>query len=225
MVAQAATTNDAKKADRSGDDFRARFARLAENPEQLPPDQRLHALFDLAWERTMAWNPEFATHVGYEAGAHGAWSDIALTTIEDHRAQYGDPLPVLDVIDPEDLSVSDRLNHELFRKEVEDAVEGTRFPDHLMAMDQMNGLQLSATRMLAMMPTRNGEDYENILSRLSGLPLLIDQTIALLDMGLAEGWTQPRVTLREVPDQIGSLITADAMSSPLLYPFKASRRR
>jgi uncharacterized protein (DUF885 family) len=220
MVAQTATTENAKMANRSDDDFRARFARLAENPDQLPPDKRLHALFDLAWERTMAWNPEFATHVGYEAGDHGAWSDMSLTTIEDRRAQYGDPLPVLDAIDPRSLSVSDRLNQELFRKEIEDAVEGTRFPDHLMAMDQMNGLQLSATRMLVMMPTRNRSDYENILSRLSGLPLLIDQTIALLDAGLAEGWTQPRVTLREVPDQIGSLIAAEAMSSPLLYPFK-----
>jgi uncharacterized protein (DUF885 family) len=220
MVAQTATTKDAKTTDRSDDDFRVRFARLAENPDQLAPDQQLHALFDLAWERTMAWNPEFATHVGYEAGDHGAWSDMSLTTIENRRAQYGDPLPVLDAIDPESLSVSDRLNQELFRKEIEDAVEGTRFPDHLMAMDQMNGLQLSATRMLVMMPTRNPSDYENILSRLSGLPLLIDQTVALLDVGLAEGWTQPRVTLREVPDQIRSLIDDDAMSSPLLHPFK-----
>lgn len=220
MVAETATTKNAKKANRSDDDFRARFALLAENPDQLPPGKWLHALFDLAWERTMVWNPEFATHVGYEAGDHGAWSDMSLSTIEDRRAQYGDPLPVLDAIDPESLSTSDRLNQELFRKEIEDAVEGTRFRDHLMAMDQMNGLQLSATRMLVMMPTRNVPDYENILSRLSGLPQLIDQTIALLDVGLAEGWTQPRVTLREVPDQIEGLIVADAMSSPLFHPFK-----
>jgi uncharacterized protein (DUF885 family) len=220
MVAQTAATKHAKTADRSNDDFRARFARLAENPDQLPPDERLRALFDLAWERTMTWSPEFATHVGYAAGDHGAWSDMSLTAIDDRRAQTGDPLPVLDAIDPESLSAGDRLNQELFRKEVEDAVDGARFPDHLMAVDQMNGLQLSATRMLAMMPTRNEPDYENILSRLFGLPLLIDQTVALLEQGLADGWTQPRATLREVPDQIASLIVDDPMSSPLLHPFK-----
>ena len=221
MVALTATTKRAKTADRSDDDFHARFARLAENPDQLSSDQWLHALFDLAWERTMAWSPELATHVGYEAGDHGAWSDMSLTAIEDRQTQFGDPLPVLDAIDPESLSASDRLNQELFRKEVEDAVEGARFPDYLMAIDQMNGLQLSATRMLAMMPTRSRSDYKNILSRLSGLPLLIDQTIALLEKGLAEGWTQPHITLHEVPDQIASLIVDDPMSSPLLHPFKA----
>jgi uncharacterized protein (DUF885 family) len=49
---------------------------------------------------------------------------------------------------------------------------------------------------------------------------VIDQTIALLDKGLQEGITPPRVTLREVPAQAGSLIVDDPLTSPMLKAFQ-----
>src|SRR5262249_38178427 len=47
-----------------------------------------------------------------------------------------------------------------------------------------------------------------------------DQSIALLDRGLKEGITPPKVTLRDVPAQVESLLVDDPMKSPMLKAFQ-----
>src|SRR5207237_1436242 len=52
-----------------------------------------------------------------------------------------------------------------------------------------------------------------------GVRALVDQAIGLLGKGLEAGITPPRVTLRDVPDQIRGITPDDPMASPLLRPF------
>ena len=47
------------------------------------------------------------------------------------------------------------------------------------------------------MPAATRQDYENIIVRLQGVGPLVDQTIALMERGLAAGMTPPRVVMRE----------------------------
>src|SRR5882762_4352398 len=69
------------------------------------------------------------------------------------------------------------------------------------------------------MPTTSVQDYENMLARLNGVPALVEQTITLLGKGLETGITPPRVTLRDVPDQIRGITPDDPLASPLLRQF------
>src|SRR3989454_5242776 len=69
------------------------------------------------------------------------------------------------------------------------------------------------------MPTTRVQDYDNSLARLNGVPALVDQAIVRLGKGLEAGITPPRVTLRDVPDQIRGITPDDPMASPLLQPF------
>nr|MDQ6872659.1 DUF885 domain-containing protein [Gemmatimonadota bacterium] len=55
--------------------------------------------------------------------------------------------------------------------------------------------------------------------RLRALPAVVDQTIPLLDSGVKLGVTPPRITLRDVPQQVKDLIPEDPMKSALLAPF------
>jgi uncharacterized protein (DUF885 family) len=68
-------------------------------------------------------------------------------------------------------------------------------------------------------PTGAAPPSEDKQARLDSIPRVIDETIVLLDSGLARGVTPPRVTLRDVPAQIGALLTDDPLASPLLVPF------
>src|SRR5438552_12464370 len=113
----------------------------------------------------------------------------------------------------------DRLNYDLFRRGLEEQIEGTRFKDEYFAVTQLDGVQQDVGRLLAQMPTTSVQDYENILARLNGVPALVDQAIVLIGKGLEAGITPPRVTLRDVPDQIRGLTPEDPMASPLLQPF------
>src|SRR5262249_23096290 len=86
-------------------------------------------------------------------------------------------------------------------------------------INQMEGIQQDIPRTIAMMPATNGEDYENIVLRLEGIPSLVDQTITLLDQGLAAKTTPPKITLRDVPAQVEAQIFDDPAKSPMLQAF------
>jgi uncharacterized protein (DUF885 family) len=73
--------------------------------------------------------------------------------------------------------------------------------------------------MMDQVPHAKIHDYENILARLRAVPALLDQTTVLLSAGLAEGITPPRITLRDVPDQVKSQMEPDPARNPLLSPF------
>ena len=81
-------------------------------------------------------------------------------------------------------------------------------------------MQQQIPQLLGFMPARNVQDYEDILARLRGVPRVIGQVIDLLDKGLKEGITPPRITLRDVPAQVGNLLVDDPMKSPMLRAFQ-----
>src|SRR6266566_936601 len=87
---------------------------------------RLHALFKLDWEHTMRENPEFATEVGYP-GQNDRWTDSSLEAIERRKRELNAPHKAILSIKRSALGAVDQLNYDLFRKNSEDATEGTRF--------------------------------------------------------------------------------------------------
>jgi len=180
--------------------------------------QRLHELFQLDWDHTMRDDPEFATDVGYP-GQNGRWTDESLEAIERRKRESAGLLKVIESIHRARLIAADQLNYDLFRKHEEDAIEGARFHEEFMPITQMNGLQQSVPQLLEMSPHATAADYEDIIARLKGVPKLVDQTIVLLNKGIAAGITPPRITLRDVPQQIKSLLVQDAGQNPLLKPF------
>jgi len=202
----------------SGRSFHDRYAELVANPRRMSDSARLAQLFRVNWEYVMTEFPEFATYVGYP-GQNTRWTDNSLQAIERRKRELEEPLAVVKTIRRDRLSPPNRLNYDLFRRGVEEQIEGTRFKDEYFAVTQLDGVQQDVGRLLAQMPTVSVQDYENILARLNAVPALVDQAIVLLGKGLEAGITPPRVTLRDVPDQIRGLTPEDPMASPLLQPF------
>src|SRR5436190_3853375 len=202
----------------SGRSFHDRYGELVANPRHVSDSARLSELFRLNWEYVMTEFPEFATYVGYP-GQNARWTDNSLQAIERRKRELQEPLAVVKSIRRDRLSPPDRLNYDLFRRGLEEQIEGTRFKDEYLAITQLGGVQQDVGRLLAQMPTTSVQDYENIVARLNGVPALVDQTIALLGKGLEAGITPPRVTPRDVPDQIRGLTPDDPMASPLLRAF------
>jgi len=158
-------------------------------------------------------------HVRRLPGQNARWTDNSLQAIERRKRELQEPLAVVEAIRRDRLSPADRLNYDLFRRGLEEQIEGARFKDEYFTITQLGGVQQDVGQLLPQMPTTSVQDYENILARLNGVPALVDQTIVLLGKGLEAGITPPRVTLRDVPDQIRGLTPDDPMASPLLRPF------
>ena len=179
---------------------------------------RLHELFKLDWEHRMVDNPEFATDVGYP-GQNNRWTDNSLQAIDRRKRELQAPLKVIQSINRTRLNAADQLNYDLFKRRLDLAIEGNRFNGEFMPINQMDGVQQEAARMLEISPRTTAKDYENIIARLNAVPVLIDQTIVLLQKGLDAGITPPRITLRDVPDQVKSQMIEDPDKNPLLKAF------
>ena len=94
----------------------------------------------------------------------------------------------------------------------------------LMPVNQLDGVQQSVPRAIAMMPAASVADYEDIVSRLRGVGALVDQTIALMERGVAAGLTPPRITLRDLPAQVSAQLLDDPLKSPMLEAFHSVLR-
>jgi uncharacterized protein (DUF885 family) len=192
------------------------FAALAQSRQA--DSVRLRRLFALHWEYVMREYPEFATAVGYP-GQNARWTDNSAEALARRKRNLATALEVLRTIRRPRLSPGDQLNYDLFHRNLTDGLEESRFPGELMPITQLGGVQQDVPSTIAQMAANTVRDYEDIVARLRGVPVLVDQTIALLERGLTAQVTPPRVTLRDVPQQAANLVVDDPLTSPLLKAF------
>jgi len=195
-----------------------RLAAIESNEQGLAEADRLAAYIDVYFESVMLEFPEFATYIGHPVG-HDRWTDSSFAAEERREADTVNALRVLSSIDRSQLQGEDRLNYDLLKQGLEDGVAGARFPSEDLVINQMSGVQQGPAQMLALMPTANVGHYENLLSRLRGVKQVVENDLAHLERGLAAGVTPPRVTMRDVPQQILNLLPEDPWESALLRPF------
>lgn len=180
---------------------------------------RLHQLFKLDWERSLRESPEFATEVGH-AGYNDRWTDNSFEAIARRKRELQAPLKIIASIRREKLSATDQLNYDLFKRNYELAVESSRFPGEYFQITQLNGIQQDIARLLEVSPHTTVKDYEDLLARLNGVPTVVEQAIVLLKKGLAAGITPPRITLRDVPQQVQNQLEPDPAKSAFLLHFQ-----
>ena len=186
--------------------------------------ERLKRFFELFWNALLQESPDLATYLGYP-GFDDRWPDRSPETLALLRRISRAELAALSSIDRERLAPAERIDYDLARRRIETRIEGERFhnvdvfENEYLRISPMGGAGDSGG-LLSAMPARNLQDFENRLARLRGYATGVDQTIALLREGLARGITPPRVTLRNVPDQIRSLIVDDPWKSPMLDSFR-----
>jgi uncharacterized protein (DUF885 family) len=200
-------------------EYARKFEQFPATKGQGSESERLQKLYDLSWDYIMHSSPEFATFIGYP-GLNDRWSDSSFESIAFGRATSRKILEALLSVDRAQLKPAEQVNYDLARRRMERGIEGDRFHGEYLVITQVGGVHQGLPQVLAVMPARNVKDYEDILARLRGIPKVIEQTIVLLDKGLQEGITPPRVTLREVPAQVGNLLVDDPLASPMLRAFQ-----
>ena len=206
-------------------DFAAERARvlaeaeaLAANEAGLPAAERLAAFIDLYLEYSLLEYPEMATWMGID-GDHGRWTDSSPEAMARREATEVSALGWLESIDREELEGDDRLNYDLLLDSLRSTVEGHRFHGEYLQLNQMSGIHQQVTQIFTMMPKFNLQQYEDILSRMRGVPRLVENDIDWLRRGLAEGVTPPKVTLRDLAGQFDGLLVDDPLASPILQAF------
>ena len=202
----------------------------AAKPTQTEATRQFRVYLEQDWSRWMHEYPEKATGVGFP-GENRRWDDNSPAGYEAHEKHLRESLKNLTEIPRSLLPHSEQLNYDLWRELLETAKEGLNYGDDPMPvhdvvpgnrwlpLNQMDGIQDSAAQAFASMPKASVADYEDILARLEALPPVVDQVVLNLQAGLKQGYSPPRITLRDVPKQVLDVVPDDPMKSALLEPF------
>lgn len=164
------------------------------------PSEQLNSLFADHYNWRMREFPE-------EAMSHGDYShadritDSSLAAIERRHGETKAFLDRLHAIDRSTLNEQDLVSYELFEIEIGNAIEGHRFRTFLMPVGGRFGPQTRIPQMHERVRFKTTDDYVNYIQRLRQTSTEVDNAIALMKIGLAEGRTPARVTLAGLPQQ------------------------
>jgi uncharacterized protein (DUF885 family) len=192
---------------------------LRQNPQGLTDLQRLQRYYELSYDLAMLENPGFATWRGDPRG-QDRLEDLSKEAVTRRREATRESLALIESIDRNALPAAEQVNYDLLRDTLQRRVEGLQFPQELLQMNQMSGPQQDLADLLSMMPGSRADELENQIARMAALPAYVDQSIALMREGIEAGVTPPKITLRDVPQQIRNQLVDDAMQSPLLRGFR-----
>ncbi len=175
-------------------------------------------LLDEHWEWTLASAPVMASTLG-DRRRNQDWGDMSLAAIETRRQDTRDFLRRVYAIERSALNEADQLNHELFRRHLEDQVDEYQYNAHLLPFSQRGGVQ-NLDNLANQVRISTLQDYDDWLARLGKIDVVIDQTIALAEQGRKTGLVPPRVIMERLPDQIAAQVVEFPADSPFFKPFE-----
>jgi uncharacterized protein (DUF885 family) len=181
--------------------------------------QKLHTLFDDAYKAILRESPEAATMFGIP-GSNDRWSDWSPEGIARDRKMFEGFQASLKAINRDRLNPSDQLNYDILGRYSAVQLEQREFQMYFMRTNQMMGVHLQISNAFDRAPKSTVKDYEDLLARMKTVPRLLDQTKAILDQGIAKGFTPPKVALRYLPAQIEGQTPEDPAKSPLMEGFE-----
>jgi len=196
-----------------------RFQELTSSDTGLSDSERFEEIVGMTYEYTMLSYPEFATFLGDPRG-QDRWTDQSEAVTLQRQKDDKLLLAALDNISRDALSASQQVNYDLLYDQMKLGIAGHQFPNEMMPVNQMGGVQQDIARMMAVSQPKNAQDYTNMISRLDKVPEVVDQAIDWMKLGMAAGVTPPAITLRDVPQQIRNQLVDEPDQSPLLGAFK-----
>lgn len=176
------------------------------------------ALLDEHWEWRLSTSPVLASMLG-DRRFNDQWADDSLDAIDERHKASRDFLRRAYAIDRAALSEDDQLNHELFRRQLQDDVDAHQFNAFLLPFSSRGGIQTpeNLTNQLRLVSV---EDYEDWLSRIAKLPDVIDQQIKLAEEGRRRGIMPPKILMQRIPAQLATQDVDYASESPLFRVFE-----
>jgi uncharacterized protein (DUF885 family) len=176
-------------------------------------------IFKHYFETKLQDEPEFATTTGHYENAD-KWNDWSKAGRELRRKHAEETLSELGKLPAQEISGGDDVSVRLLKYDLRQQLEAEDLETHLLRVGQLFGLHTRVYTTIDRMPARTVHDYENLLARLHGVPVYVDQNIDILKESIARGLTQPRLVVDLVTKQIAAQVAQDQVTTPLLIAFR-----
>jgi uncharacterized protein (DUF885 family) len=170
---------------------------------------RLDALYEQYWEEYLELNPIAATFQGdprYNDRMPNTLSEEYRQKTHEFNARW---LKTVEAIGPEGLEGQDLASYQMFVRDAKLELEGEKFPDWLQPVDQFRNranLMAQFGSGTSAQPFKTVKDYDDWRKRASQIPVLFDQAIANMKLGVERRVVQPKALMDNVVSQLDKLI-------------------
>ncbi len=199
----------------------AATATTAESTESKT--QRLDRLYSEFWEASLKLNPLQATFQGdnrYNDQLPNFLTEASRKEAHDFTVTW---LKRVEAVGSDGLSGQDRLSYDIFVKNAKDTLEGEKYPNHLMPVDQFTNIAGLAAQLGSgsnAQPFKTVKDYDDWRARGAKLVPIFDQAILNMREGMRQGVVQPKVLMKKVLPQFDALIADQADKTLFWGPIK-----
>jgi uncharacterized protein (DUF885 family) len=168
----------------------------------------LDSLFKQYHEERLKLFPIDATYSG-----DNRYNDLLPNTLTaNYRQQINDFFSrykeQLNTYDADKLSEDDRMSLEVLKWECDIALEGLKFKDHLMPINQFSSLHLYIGQFASgssIQPFKTVKDYDDWLSRLNAYVAWCDTAVVNMKKGMKEGYMIPKTLVKKTIPQFEAM--------------------
>lgn len=179
----------------------------------------LNQLLQEQWEYTLKNNPEIATTLG-DLRYNNRWTEFSKNQIEKDKKTTQNFLKRFEAIDNTGFSATDQLNKDLMIYQLKESLKYYDLKLYEMPFNQMWGLHLQFPGFISSIPFDNAKQYQDYISRLKQIPLILEQGIQLAKQGQKDGLMPPKYLIEKVAKQITSIATPAGKDSVFASPLK-----
>src|SRR5256712_1435145 len=176
----------------------------------------LNRLYEDYWEFILKENPTFATYLGdhrYDNWLEDVSSEAYQQRIDRFRKFLSDLKRFKKPTNGED-----RLNYDLFKRELVLQIEGAKYQPYLLPITQQTGPHIDLPQLITYHPFKTLQDYVNYISRLTQFRRVFDQTITNLKTGIEKKTVQPQNVVDKIIPQLEAQIVSLPDKSELYKP-------
>jgi uncharacterized protein (DUF885 family) len=177
----------------------ASTAAIAASAAPATDGQRLATIAARYFEDRLNLNPLEASAITGEARFEGRLTiTIAPQHLKQEQALFARVMKELQAVNQQKLSPADQMTYSVLQRELDNEIEGAKYPGELLPIDQYGGLPVELAQMGSgqnIQPLKTAKNFDDYLRRLKKLPAWGDQAIANMREGIRRGVVQPKALI------------------------------
>jgi uncharacterized protein (DUF885 family) len=187
----------------------------AERPV-LPKQRSMDLIADEYMAAMLQRHPELGTMYSLPGVKHDGLTDYSASAIGAWEKREDAWLQELEALgEPEEIGSRDWVSYGILHEKLTGVIAGRICRDELWQASAATGWHVNLPSVFEIQPIGSADLQQQVLDRLSRVPLYIDTQIENLREGLALGYSTPRVSVSPTINQIKALLEPD---SPFLSP-------
>jgi uncharacterized protein (DUF885 family) len=185
------------------------------SPEASDPEPAHRSIEEVADEflaATLERNPTMGTYYAIEGARHDQLPDNSLDALAEWEAREDAWLTELNTIGaPTEVGSRDWVTYGIMHESLEGSVETRVCRSELWQASTTTAWYRGLPFVFEVQPVDTEDERQQSLDRLRAVAAYIDTEISNLRLGIELGYSAPRLTVEDVPEQVKALIADDTI--------------